>query len=316
MKDLVSIIIPAYNSQQTVGKSIRSCLNQTYSNIEIIVIDDGSTDSTHYEILKLCIEDSRVKCFKKENGGVSSARNLGINKSSGIFISFLDSDDLLHESFIENCIELQTDLSFCKSLTLFDNGSSVKSVGKLSKIKGTSNYSFIKNYISRKIQINTNSWLIKRSIITDNNLKFEESISWAEDFLFFSKVILYSATFNGVDKFLTFYNVTDTESLSSVKIERIQSEIIAANAIIDEMNVVDLTHNQKRKIKKILLEYRVPATVFSTASQMYNKGALTKEEYYKLLTRKTITLSLANGLRSIKLSLRIAIAKIKLWGMK
>ena len=93
---LVSVIIPCYNSERYIPDAIESVLNQTYQNIECIVVDDGSTDDTKKIVQKFVELDGRVRYYTKENGGVSSARNYGINRATGDLIQFLDSDDLLN----------------------------------------------------------------------------------------------------------------------------------------------------------------------------------------------------------------------------
>lgn len=98
----VSVIIPAYNKAELTRIAILSVLNQTYNNIEIIVIDDGSLDNTK-EIVKN-INDSRIKYFYKKNGGACSARNYGIKKSNGKFLAFLDCDDIYFNTKIEKSI--------------------------------------------------------------------------------------------------------------------------------------------------------------------------------------------------------------------
>lgn len=99
-KELVSIIVPVYNVETYVSKCIDSIVNQNYSNLEIILIDDGSKDNSS----KICDEwstkDRRIKVFHKKNGGVSSARNYGIKKSSGKYVCFVDSDDYLAPEFV------------------------------------------------------------------------------------------------------------------------------------------------------------------------------------------------------------------------
>lgn len=108
-KDLVSIIIPCFNTAQYLPKAIESALNQTYSHLEVIIIDDGSTDNTKI-VIKPFLKD--IKYIYKENGGPASARNLGIARSRGEFIAFLDADDYwLHEKleiqieFLKNNLE-------------------------------------------------------------------------------------------------------------------------------------------------------------------------------------------------------------------
>ena len=91
---LVSVIIPTYNRADFIEKAIQSVLNQTYSNFEIIVVDDGSTDSSAQIIQKLAEKDHRIRYYKLEvNSGVSIARNTGISLVRGKYIAFLDSDD-------------------------------------------------------------------------------------------------------------------------------------------------------------------------------------------------------------------------------
>ena len=100
----LSIIIPAYNVEEYIIKTINSLINQTIKQYEIIVIDDGSTDNTYFIVDKMlkssCISDYKI--IRKENGGVSSARNLGIEESSGQYIMFLDGDDYISEELVEN----------------------------------------------------------------------------------------------------------------------------------------------------------------------------------------------------------------------
>lgn len=94
-KDIISIIVPVYNVEKYLKKCLNSILNQTYQNLEIILVDDGSTDRS----LEICNEfaeyDSRVKVFHVDNGGSGRARNLGIDNSAGSFIGFVDSDDFI-----------------------------------------------------------------------------------------------------------------------------------------------------------------------------------------------------------------------------
>ena len=98
-KPLVSIIMPAYNAEKTIVESIESVLRQTYRNWELIVVNDGSKDSTSEVVL--AINDERVRLIEQENGGVANARNNGINNSTGEYIAFLDSDDLWVEEKLE-----------------------------------------------------------------------------------------------------------------------------------------------------------------------------------------------------------------------
>lgn len=99
--NLVSIIIPAFNAEKYVEETINSVLKQTYTNIEIIVVDDGSTDNTARLVEAICNMDSRIKLIRQRNQGVSTARNHGFSASKGSFIAYLDADDVLAINHLE-----------------------------------------------------------------------------------------------------------------------------------------------------------------------------------------------------------------------
>ncbi|EME5412439.1 glycosyltransferase family 2 protein, partial [Enterococcus faecalis] len=98
---LVSVVIPVYNVEKYVEKCLDSVINQTYQNLEIIIVNDGSTDNSLSICQKKKLSDSRIKLINKENGGLSSARNAGIECAQGEFICFIDSDDWIELDYIE-----------------------------------------------------------------------------------------------------------------------------------------------------------------------------------------------------------------------
>lgn len=109
-----SIIMPTFNREKTLLRAIKSVLNQSYKNWELIVIDDGSTDKTS-EVVS-CIDDNRLNYYHQENKGRSAARNTGISLATGDFICFLDSDDIFYEDHLENLQEQIYQRKFAKAL--------------------------------------------------------------------------------------------------------------------------------------------------------------------------------------------------------
>lgn len=113
-KFLISVIVPVYNIKDYLERCVRSIMGQTYSNLEILLVDDGSTDGSGEICERLAQEDNRIRVFHKENGGSSSARNLGIREARGEYLGFIDSDDyiepdmygLLVKGVIENGLEM------------------------------------------------------------------------------------------------------------------------------------------------------------------------------------------------------------------
>lgn len=125
-KKLISIIIPVFNVEKYLNRCVESIVKQTYKNLEIILVDDGSPDNSP----KLCDEwarkDSRIKVIHKENGGVSSARNVGIQNALGDYIAFVDSDDWIDEAMcekvVEHAIKTNADMVFFKFRRVYENG--------------------------------------------------------------------------------------------------------------------------------------------------------------------------------------------------
>lgn len=126
MEPLISVIVPVYNVEDYLDRCIESIVNQTYKNLEIILVDDGSSDNCPVMCDEWAKKDSRIKVIHKENGGLSDARNYGIELSAGEYLSFVDSDDYVDSDFIESlhsAIEkFNTKLSICNMTTFDENG--------------------------------------------------------------------------------------------------------------------------------------------------------------------------------------------------
>ena len=136
MNDKISVIVPIYNVEKYLNSCLKSICNQVYSNLEIILIDDGSTDDSS----KICDlwkkKDCRIKVIHKENGGLSSARNAGIDIATGNYISFIDSDDVIHPNFynelLKACINTNSDVAVCNFIKVKDfSGLPLKDTNKV-----------------------------------------------------------------------------------------------------------------------------------------------------------------------------------------
>jgi len=114
----VSVIIPCYNQAVFLKETCESVVSQTYINWEVLIINDGSTDLTESVAKEICDKDKRFKYYYKENGGLSSARNLGLDNASGDYIQFLDSDDLLEPNKFKKSLEKQSDLMITNFMML------------------------------------------------------------------------------------------------------------------------------------------------------------------------------------------------------
>ncbi|SCY42657.1 glycosyltransferase family 2 protein [Butyrivibrio sp. INlla14] len=127
MNELVSVIVPVYNTEEYLEECLDSILEQTYKNLEVILVNDGSTDNSSLICSLYEERDSRVCVINKENGGLSSARNAGIRKANGEYLVFVDSDDIVAPFFVEamvSSIQLyDCDISCCESVKFIEDGS-------------------------------------------------------------------------------------------------------------------------------------------------------------------------------------------------
>lgn len=151
MKGLISVIVPVYNVEKLLDKCIKSIQAQTYSNIEIILVDDGSKDSCPQMCDLYANEDKRIQVIHKKNGGLSSARNAGIDEARGEFLLFVDSDDYIDKELcktVVNCMTEKVDIVSFRFRRVYDDGQEeIKCTGKKITV---SNPQLFKNYISRK----------------------------------------------------------------------------------------------------------------------------------------------------------------------
>lgn len=210
MKDLISVIVPVYNVEKYIYQCVDSILNQTYENLEIILVNDGSLDNCG----KICDEyakkDNRIIVIHKENGGVSSARNVGIENSHGKWISFIDSDDWIEKEYFEIMLEQaqsqNAEIIVCGYNKIW--GNSVEKINILGKKEIYNS----KEYLIKTLNPQSGCGfchmkLIKKESI--NNIRFDESLIIGEDALFnmqisknitkavFCKIALYNYRNNG-----------------------------------------------------------------------------------------------------------------------
>ena len=129
---LVSVIVPVYKVERYLDRCINSLVNQSYSHIEIILVDDGSPDKCPQLCDEWALQDARIKVVHKKNGGLSDARNEGLRKSSGKYICFVDSDDYVSTKFVETLYELlheyNTDMSAVSHKNVFSEEQKVMKI--------------------------------------------------------------------------------------------------------------------------------------------------------------------------------------------
>lgn len=143
IRPLVSVIVPVYQVEPWLETCVSSIRRQTYRNLEIILVDDGSTDASGTICDRIAAEDKRVVVIHRENGGLSVARNTGLDACSGEFIGFVDSDDFIHPQMYERLLgdisEFRTRLSFCQALLFKGENTSFPCISAESECKPSGN---------------------------------------------------------------------------------------------------------------------------------------------------------------------------------
>ncbi|OIK55894.1 glycosyltransferase, partial [Oenococcus oeni] len=191
---LVSIIIPAFNIEKYISQSINSMVNQTYHNLEIIVVDDGSTDSTASIVKALALNEKRIRYIYEKNSGLSVARNSGLEIANGEFVYFFDGDDLFSTDGIKKLVDLSEKInipvirfgaySFPKAEKLNEKFEIPISIHEKQSVS-------INKYIENPSTVRVPVWLyfFRRKFLKDNNLNFFPNILH-EDELFTPLVLL------------------------------------------------------------------------------------------------------------------------------
>lgn len=273
----VSVIVAAYNIEDYIVKCLDSIANQTYRNLEVIVVDDGSSDNTGKLADKFAENDNRFIVIHKENGGVSSARNRGIDIASGDFIGFVDGDDTIendmYEMLVNNAIKYKADISHC-GYKLVENDKEVSMHGT-GKIVIQDRKKGILDLMDGSL-IEPGIWnkLFKKEII--GNVRLDESLKINEDLYF--NILLFDKSSKSVFEDKAKYNYIKRENSAST------SSINNIRRIIDPLKVYDM----------IVILYKDNEEILPYAKKMkigrniniYNLLNLEKGTEFKKLKRK------------------------------
>lgn len=202
----ISVIVPVYNAEKSLCRCIDSILTQTYQDFELLLIDDGSKDSSGTICDSYAAKDSRIKVFHKPNGGVSSARNLGIDNAQGEWLTFVDADDWVYPLWLQSL--MQFDGKYDLAVIGFEVSCSCEYVNN-QKMHGVAYEGNIKEGLVSLFRSHCFGYLwvkrLRTSIIRENRLFFDENIHLQEDEDFLMKYAVYSSSMVSVDGCYYYY---------------------------------------------------------------------------------------------------------------
>lgn len=266
---VVSVIMPAYNASNYIEEAINSVIAQTYTNWELIIVDDGSTDMTTEKVQSCLENENRIQYFYQENGKQGKARNLGISKASGSYIAFLDADDLwLPEKLeiqLQEIKEKNVDLVFSDSYIfnnnddVFDRSRKMNTLNQIFRGEEALKLFLIGN------RIPTLTVLAKKEkILLTYGFSEKLIIQNAEDYHLWLKMIINGCVFYGSDKILASYRVHSGSSTGQDKL---------ASKQLPEV-FFDLMQNNP-EVKQMILK-----ALKNVLRKQYNGRVYTKSDFY------------------------------------
>lgn len=276
MTDLVSIIIPTYKRSRMLDRAIKSCLNQSYKNIEIIVVDDNEPNSEERKITQSFMQkyynNPLVKYVKrKKNGGGALARNTGVSVASGNYVAFLDDDDVFDKKKIEKqlrfMIKYDYDASFTASQTYDEDK---KEIVKIKKYQTFYDYDNVLRFHLVEMIVGTQTFMYKKEVF--KKIGGFENIPAGQEYYLMYKTLINNYKVGYLDEILTTIFIHSEERITTNK-NKILAEKLLYNLKICHKNI--LNFSDKRKIK-----YRYKYNVFNF---YYKTGNYFKAFFYIFL---------------------------------
>lgn len=298
-KVMVSVIIPVYNTEEYVERCLRSVLNNTYKNIEIICVNDGSTDNSLEVIQKVAADNSRVRIINQTNKGVSAARNAGLAESEGEFVAFIDSDDWIHPQYFELLMKCQLENDANIVVCSYVKAKKFADFSELSYDKlNVRNADILQVMNENQLRYVVWARLYKKELLFEH--KFAEDFKRGEDTIFNTEVICSADDLNMfvIDEGLYYYFDRDGSAMYTVS----HNEVLrVCEHYIDRLNMIKNPVSQKLYLEK---------TITSVFSHRYSE--MFEEDYSEI--KKKCSLLIAVCLEKMnELGSFSAVEKTKFW---
>lgn len=272
-----SIIVPVYNTEKYIDECIESIIEQSYSNFELIIVNDGSTDRSLDKIENWSKIDDRIIIINQKNNGVSAARNAGLKIANGEWIAFIDSDDYVCKDYLRilySVIEKEKADGVAYSLSNNNVKVSINILNKSNAINACISNKMLGGYPWNK--------LFKKEIIRQYNLRFEEDIDICEDLLFsisyFSKIERIAYYICDKNKLYN-YRIYEESSIHTKDVNKILSALKVYDSIL---TINELSNSNKKDIRKIY------ANICWNCFQIEKNNKLESCETRQLLEKKLI----------------------------
>lgn len=284
----VSVIVPAYNVEKYIKRTLNSIINQTFKYFELIVVNDGSTDNTG-KIIEETLSNSNINynIINKPNEGVSVARNTGIGAAKGDYIFFLDGDDFINEDCVEKLYDALTinecDAAYVNYAKITDDGKKLDVMPKIILPETSSSQYLIKLEATMAITFSFCQMMYKRSILVDNNLFFSPEIEYGEDTEFALRFLAHTHKIAYVPEELIFYVQRENSSTSKSLFNRY--DFINA---LDGIKKYYESNNLSKNIINLIDTYRIPKSIWGNTIFLFDTDIPYKDVINELKRRKLI----------------------------
>ena len=281
---IVSIIVPIYNVEKYLDRCVTSLVNQTLKDIEIILVDDGSTDTSPSLCDKWATMDQRIKVIHKENGGASSARNVGIENAIGRYIAFVDSDDYIELNMYKEMMEINRkydcDIVMCDCYKedkmekkIFTHNIREGYYDKKMLIDEYFSTLLMANSVDYPPTISNCTCLFKRELIIQNQVRYKEGMRFSEDWLFGSQAMYFANSFYYMkNKYFYHYimnNTSVTHTYYKDKWIMMKQLFLAINDFFG--NVKDYDFHRQIDISLLFIVYHCIGNIKSSNDIKYYK---------------------------------------------
>lgn len=260
MSPKISIIVPVYNAESTLHKCVDSIIHQSYQDWELLLIDDGSIDTSATICDEYAQQDKRIKVFHKANGGVSSARNVGLDNAKGEWITFVDADDFLNSDSLFNMISAIDESDIILSSVRELDGVSYKEyiIDSINTKNIQETAHWLANFNHFIILTTPWSKLLKTSIINNYKLRFDVRFCSGEDSLFLYQYLCHIEKVTCIDRISYNYitsNGLSIRLLSLKEINGILQEIITALERLSNRFQIDFIHSYYNTLEYFIMRY-------------------------------------------------------------
>lgn len=295
----ISIIVPVYNAEKYLHRCVDSILAQTFTNFELILVDDGSPDSSGAICDKYAKNDNRVKVIHKENGGVASARQCGIDNATGEYTIHADPDDWVEPNMLQELYnkakETDADMVICDFYVDTEN----ERVYRTQNVSSITSSVVLKELLFHRLHGSLWNKLIRLACYTDNNIKFAEGLNTSEDYLICVKVLKNNPRVAYLNK--AFYHYDQQINSDSITHQYTASTYRMHMLLLDELektlqdNYANALYYQKASIA--LLAMKQPILTSKEYKEQYRPIYIQLLPYINGFNMKVLFFLSANGLK-------------------